>query len=73
MQRSILFLLSAIGFTVGCLILIFGADLHNRYTYGATYSDALHVSAPPGIVMLIGGVIAILGVIGMVRSLLQDV
>jgi hypothetical protein len=66
------FLLSAIGFTFGCLVMVFGAVLHNRYAYGASYNSALHVHIPPALVMIIGGAIAILGVVGMIGSVLRQ-
>jgi hypothetical protein len=63
------FVFSALGVTGGFLIMFFGAALHDRYDYVDTYATATHITVSPGLVILIGGIIAILGFIGMIRAL----
>ena len=61
---------SALVIMVGFLIAIFGATLRNqRQNQG--YSDALHASIPPGIIIVIGLVVAIFGVFGIVLAIMR--
>jgi hypothetical protein len=65
------FLLSAIGFLFGCFIMVVGAEQYSNYAYGQTYNTAVHLHVSPGILILIGGIVAILGVVGMAGALLR--
>jgi hypothetical protein len=71
MDRDLPVVVSALGFTFGCLILVFGAVLRDKYAYSASYNNALHVHASVSLIIIVGGVIAVLGLAGMVRSLVQ--
>lgn len=68
---AIPFTFGAIAFAGGFLIMFFGAALHNKYDYVATYNDPAHITVSPGLVILVGGIVATLGLIGMLRALLQ--
>lgn len=61
---------SAIAMTVGFLIMIFAATLRN-YRSSTSYGNALHAHVPAGIIFIIGIVVAILGVFGIVLSLIR--
>ncbi|HSW79420.1 MAG TPA: hypothetical protein VLG47_01460 [Candidatus Saccharimonadales bacterium] len=72
MQRKIPampFIFSALGTAFGFFIMFFGATLHDGRDYVDTYSNAVHIPATAGLVILIGGIIATLGLIGMIRAL----
>jgi len=60
---------SAVAIMVGFLIAIFGAIL--RGYRENSYDNALHAHIPPGIVIIIGMVVAIFGVFGIVLALMR--
>jgi len=72
-RDEITFLLSALVFAFGCVVLMFGAILHDRYSYGTSYNSAMHMHIPAGIVMLLGGALAILGAVGIVTAVLRRI
>lgn len=62
---------SALALMAGFLIMVFGASLRSQYSYGTGYSNATHIRISPGLILVIGIAVAVLGVLGIVLDLLQ--
>jgi hypothetical protein len=61
---------SALVMMVGFLIMVFGASLRSQYSLSTGYSDAVHIRIAPGLIIVIGVVIALLGLFGIVYDLM---
>ena len=55
MSRQQQMVYSTLGILFGGLILLFGIDLHNKYSLGTTYETALKIR-PSGIMIIVVGV-----------------
>jgi len=60
---------SALAFFGGSIITLFGFDLHNQYGYRQSYDTSLHFHLGAGIVILVGIVIATMGLLGMLAAI----
>ena len=72
MEQEDSFFWSALGFTFGSMLLVFGAILHNTYRYGTNYNTALHVHLSGGFVMVAGITFAFLGLVGMISVIIAN-
>lgn len=66
MKRDDSLMWSALGFMFGCLLLVYGAVLHNTYRYSVSYNTALHVHFSGFFIFVGGGIIAFLGLMGVI-------
>lgn len=68
-KASGILLWSGIGIMFGFLVMIAGAILHSQYKLGSSYDTALHAHVAPGLIIVVGLAISVLGMIGVVISL----
>lgn len=51
--------------------MVFGASLRSQFSLSQGYSDAVHIRIAPGLIIIIGIVIAIVGVFGVTTDLMR--
>lgn len=71
MKKEDNLILSSLVFFFGGLVTLFGIDLHNRYGYQEAYETALHWHFSAGLVILAGIVLVVVGLIGMITSVIS--
>ena len=60
---------ATIGIMCGGLILLFGLDLHNKYKFGDSYNNALHIHPAAGLFIIVGGVVTLLGLVSLIGAI----
>lgn len=61
---------SAIVMMVGFLIMVVGASLRDQFSLSSGYDDAVHIRIAPGLIIVIGVAVALLGLLGIVYDLM---
>lgn len=71
MSRQQQMVYSALGFLFGGLILIFGIDLHNKYSLSTTYETALKIRPSGIVIIVVGAAILFISIINIIVLLMR--
>jgi hypothetical protein len=71
MKPEDIVLYSSLAVMCGSLIVIFGAVLHNQYSYHSSVSSVIHLHYSVLLIILVGVAIAAIGTLGLIYGALQ--
>lgn len=71
MQKQDNLVWSILLFFVGSVVTLFGLDLHSSYGYRQSYETALHWHIGAGLIVLVGVVVAVVGLVGVITALVS--
>lgn len=72
MSRKDQMVYSSLGLLFGSLILLFGIDLHNKYSLSTTYETALKIRPSGIIIIIVGAAIFLISIMNIIVLLMRE-